>query len=291
MIKKKILILGISGMIGYNFFLFFKNKNNINCYGTLRSYYKKKKFKNIYRKSIFVCKDFNSIVIAINKINPHFILNCVGITKHLDQNINFKEIMKINYHFPLKLSKFCNANKIKFIHLSTDCVFSGSGLKNFYNENSKKTATDNYGISKSKSENLHKNSIIIRTSTVGIEKFSSNGLVNWFLKQKKTCKGYSNAYFTGLPTVVLADMIYKLLKIKPNFSGLINIAGPRISKYHFLKKMNNFRKKRVIITKDNFPVLDRSLNAKKFEKITKIKVQSKFNWHYLIQKMMKFKYD
>lgn len=291
-IKSKFLILGASGLIGYNFFLYYFKKKNIECYGSVRSILKKKKFKNKYKNNIIILKNLNSIKKVINKLKPNVVMNCIGITKHVDKNLSLKKILKINYILPKNLAKFCKVHKIKFVHLSSDCVYSGIKEKNyFYSENSKKDAVDRYGLSKSRSEMLVKPAIVVRTSTVGIEKFSNYGLFNWFKNKKNVCDGFYNAYFTGLPTIVLAEMIYLLLLKAPHYSGLINIAGPRISKYLFLKKVKKSLKKNITILKKGKPILDRSLSSKKFEKLTNVAIQSKFSWNLLIKKMLSFNYD
>ena len=116
-------------------------------------------------------------------------------------------------------------------------------------------------------------------------------MFNWFKNKKNVCDGFYNAYFTGLPTIVLAEMIYLLLLKAPHYSGLINIAGPRISKYLFLKKVKKSLKKNITILKKGKPILDRSLSSKKFEKLTNVAIQSKFSWNLLIKKMLSFNYD
>ena len=99
------------------------------------------------------------------------------------------------------------------------------------------------------------------------------------------------AIFIVLTQMWLAEMIYLLLLKAPHYSGLINIAGPRISKYLFLKKVKKSLKKNITILKKDKPILDRSLSSKKFEKLTNVAIQSKFSWNLLIKKMLSFNYD
>ena len=73
---------------------------------------------------------------------------------------------KINSDLPLFLNKMTEENDIKFIHLSTDCVFSGSTL-DFYVEDSLKDAIDDYAVTKSNGEFISNKNLVIRTSIIG----------------------------------------------------------------------------------------------------------------------------
>ena len=80
------------------------------------------------------------------------------------------------------MARISNKHNAKLIHISTDCVFSGS--KGLYDENSDKDANDFYGKTKSLGELNDMNNLTLRTSTIGHEAFTSFGLLNWFLDQK-----------------------------------------------------------------------------------------------------------
>ena len=70
------------------------------------------------------------------------------------------------------MDKYSKILKYKHIHFSTDCVFDG--IKGNYTELDKTNAKDQYGISKLKSENkIKENTLVIRTSIIGHEKFKS----------------------------------------------------------------------------------------------------------------------
>ena len=61
----------------------------------------------------------------INNECPTHLVNCIGVTK-FNNSYHIKNQTKyINTIFPRKLAKFCFQKKIYFIHISTDCVFSG----------------------------------------------------------------------------------------------------------------------------------------------------------------------
>ena len=90
----------------------------------------------------------------IEKYKPNLVINALGITKHNKNILNLKEAINVNSIFPIELSEYCDKKKIKFIHISTDCVFSG--IHGNYNEKSLKDANDFYGQTKIISENICK---------------------------------------------------------------------------------------------------------------------------------------
>jgi len=53
------------------------------------------------------------------------IINCIGKsnTRWCEDNNNFNEMMHINANLPQVLSDFCKVNSIKFVHISTGCLY------------------------------------------------------------------------------------------------------------------------------------------------------------------------
>ena len=113
-----------------------------------------------------------------------------------------------------------------------------SGLNGNYKEDDVSDAIDLYGKSKYLGEVACKNSVTLRTSIIGHELNTCNGLVDWFLRQQGTCLGYENSIFSGLPTVVLAKII-KNIVIPKKLTGLYHIGSEPISKFNLLKIIDN----------------------------------------------------
>ena len=273
----RILILGSTGVLGSTLNLFLKNKK-LNLFFISRK-------KNL--KSHKYLKDFTNykkLEKIITTIKPEIIINCMGVTKFHNDYGNIKNTKFINTNLPIHLSKFCLKKKIFFLHISTDCVFSGN--KGNYSDTSKKDAKDLYGLSKNKGEIKNKFSSTIRTSFIGPETNSNKSLLNWFLSQKKQVNGYSKAFFSGLTSVELSKIIYEYFIIKKDFyNQIINIGGKKISKYDLLKIVKIiFNKKINIINYSRFKI-DRSLNSSKFRKLSKYKLPT---WLYLIKELKFF---
>ena len=92
--------------------------------------------------------------------------------------------------------------------------------KGNYHEKDYPDSNEIYGVSKFLGEITSDPHLTIRTSIVGHELETSFGLLEWFLSQKGECKGFKQAYFSGVTTLFLGNIIKKIIIEKPNLSGL-----------------------------------------------------------------------
>lgn len=282
--KKKILILGISGMLGNTMFkMFCDNNNYFDVYGTLKNKKKIKYFKN-QKKKIFIGYDvnnFDKISNLITKLKPDYIINCIGSIKQKKYNI--KEYLIINSYFPKKLDFVCNKNKTKLIHFSTDCVFDGKrGNRSEYDQ---PDAKDDYGMSKFLGEINNSNSITLRTSIIGHELNTSYGLLEWFLNSKNKVYGYNNVKFNGVTTVELFNLIKKIILMNKQINGLYHVSASKISKYNLLKLIAKIYKKDIKIVSYKKITIDRSLNSSLINKKINYKPPS---WNEMIKSNYNF---
>ena len=280
---KKILIIGGNGMLGSELVYFFSQKNFYEVYATVRDIKNYEFLKN--------CQVFNKVDVTnkilletvIKKIKPSIVINCIGIIKQNLNKKNLKNIFLLNSIFPRYLSHLSKKYKFRFIHFSTDCIFSGK--KGNYNENDFSDATDSYGVSKFLGEDISGNNLIIRTSIIGHELKSSKSLLEWFLVQKTSVKGYGNAYFSGFTTHELACILQKYVLKNKKLKGLLHLSSKPISKYDLLLLIRKVYNKKIKIIKNKNVVIDRTLDSTKFKKITKFKPRS---WNIMIRDMYKF---
>jgi dTDP-4-dehydrorhamnose reductase len=143
-----------------------------------------------------------------------------------------------------------------------------------------------YGKSKQLGELHYPHTITLRTSTIGHELQSQYGLLDWFLSQKEQCKGYNRAIFSGLPTVIFAQIIRDMVIPDLKLSGLYHVAAKPINKYDLLKLIANVYGKTINITPEDKLVIDRSLNANRFKLATGYIAPE---WPELIELMHKYK--
>ena len=270
MIKKKILVLGINGLLGNRVFFNLSKNKKLNVFGTLRkrknNYFKKK----VYKLLKLDLNKFENIIKIVKKIKPHYIINCIGITNKKINKLNYSEIIKINSLFPHYLDELSIKYNFKLIHISTDCVFAGN--KNFYTENDICDVKDIYGISKFTGEIKGSKSTTFRTSIIGHELHEKNGLVEWFLSKKKVF-GFHNVIYSGLTTNELSKIIEKCI-FKYNLKGLYQISSDPISKFDLLNLINKIYNKKIIIKKNISVKKKLILKSTKFKRKTNIKVSS-----------------
>ena len=142
------------------------------------------------------------------------------------------------------------------------------------------------GLTKSLGEVKNNYTTTIRTSFIGPEKNKSKQLLNWFLKQNYKIKGYNNAFFSGLTSLELSNIIYYyFLKKNIFYNKILNIGGKKISKYKLLFLISKIFKKKIKIIKYSSFKIDRSLNSNKFLKISNYKVKS---WIIMLKQLKKF---
>jgi dTDP-4-dehydrorhamnose reductase len=281
----KVLILGGSGMLGHKAYQVLSKE--FDSYATFRDF-----SKRLYNSGIFdVSKildgidifDFETVKKAIQVIKPNFIINCIGIIKQLPEAYNYKVSIMTNSLFPHLLAEYCDKEGIKFIHISTDCVFSGRNGN--YSEDELSDADDLYGKSKFLGEINYGNTLTLRTSIIGHELFSNISLVNWFIQNKnKKVNGYTNAIYTGFPTFTFCKEIIRAIKYYPNLKGLYNISSEKISKFELLKIINHVYNLNIEIIPYDKYYCDRSLNSLKYRTDTGFKP---YTWEEMITEMYK----
>ena len=221
----KILILGGNGMIGHNFFQSWKNKYEVKVtlkqrlidLQKLKLFSLENSYENINVFNIRFIEDI------FNKFSPNVVVNCIGITKQLADQMNPIPSILINSLFPNQLAKICEKFNSRLILLSTDCIFSGK--KGLYKEKDVSDAQDLYGRSKFLGEVNKKNVLTLRKSSIGLEISSQHGLVEWFLCQTGSIKGYTRAIYSGLTTKELANVVESIIINYPDIYGIYNVAS------------------------------------------------------------------
>ena len=279
----KILILGASGLIGNTALRVLSERKDWEVYGSIRSESAKSLFPMIDNRRLVMNLDvynFYSIINALQEIKPDVLINCIGATKHKKEGNNPVYAIDLNALLPHKLAQICELIDCRFIHISTDCVFSGN--LGFYTELSATDAEDIYGKSKALGEVNYGNTITLRTSTIGHELQTKYGLLDWFLSQNNACKGFGRVVFSGLPTIVFAEIIRDIVLHRPELKGLFNVAAEPINKYDLLQLIAKVYHKKINIIRDDNFVIDRSLDASKFNYATGYAPPT---WQNLIESM------
>jgi dTDP-4-dehydrorhamnose reductase len=221
----KILVLGASGMIGLSVYNHLVKNKNFQVIGTTTNKKAQKIIKSQNKLNNLILFDFlknNKIESLIKTIQPNIIINCVGITKQSAVINNKINTIFLNSMLPNKLSILAFQNNSKLIQISTDCVFSGR--IGSYAESDNPDPIDMYGRTKLIGETIDNNSLTLRTSLVGHELLTQNGLLEWFLSQKHECVGFKNAFFSGFTTIAFAKILETILVNKHELQGLYHLS-------------------------------------------------------------------
>lgn len=279
----KILILGASGMLGHKLIQGLSTDYKVS--GTIRrdsNVYKKFPiFEKIHLVGNIDAYNISTIHVTIQKIEPDVVINCIGIVKQLPEANDPVKSLTINSLFPHQLQQLCKENNIRFIHYSTDCVFSGT--KGNYSETDFPDADDLYGRSKLLGEVTGPGCLTLRTSLIGRELESSHGLIEWFISQNgKSVIGYKNATFNGLTTNAHAQILKKIITKYSKLEGLYHLSADPISKYDLLTLVKEKYQLNLNLEPDYNEVGDRSLNSSKFRSATKIIIPC---WPEMIDEM------
>ena len=169
----------------------------------------------------------------------HIVINCMGIipqSKNVNDTSNFS-YFRINSIFPNLLATACDKLCVRYIHITTDCVFSGN--RGMYSETDNHDETNNYGVSKSLGE-LGINATVIRTSIIGEEMKNKYSLLEWVRSYTNTeINGYTNHYWNGVTCLQLSKIVANMILYKQYWIGVRHIFSPSpVSKYDLVCMIN-----------------------------------------------------
>ena len=281
----KVMILGANGMLGHKLYETLMRTTDV--MGTIKGNFSEIEKYGFYTESHILPKinvlDIATITAVIKQNKPDVLLNCVGIIKQLKETKDVMLNIQINSLLPHQLFQMCHSTGIRFIHISTDCVFSGN--KGGYKEDDTSDAEDIYGKTKYLGEVNEDGALTIRTSIVGRELSSSNGLGEWLISNKGgEVRGFTNAIFTGFPTIHFANIINDIIINYPHLSGLYHVSSEPISKYKLLTMINDQMNLNINVLKYQDRYCDRSLDSSLFRNITHFKP---LTWEQMIVEFTK----
>lgn len=222
---KKVVVLGSQGMAGHIMAEVLDRTGEFEIFGVARR-------GGRYVDALIDVTDTNVLKAYLERIEPDYVINCVGALVSQSQNDPATAIL-LNSFLPHFLSKQGELFGYKLIHISTDCVFSGKDGQ--YAENSFRDGDDYYARSKALGEVINEKDLTIRTSIIGPElKENGTGLLDWFFKQDSAINGYTQAYWSGVTTLELAKATAAF--IKQDITGLYQLCpAEKISKFELLK--------------------------------------------------------
>jgi len=267
--KKRLLILGGTGMLGHALFRQYSSRDDLDVYATIRSAEGAGKWLTAkFRAKVQTGVDalnIDSVANAIAAVKPDVLINCIGL-KESTAGGEVHSLISINALLPHQLAHLCKEKAVRMIHISTDGVFDGE--KGMYNERDSVNISEVYGMTKYLGEVSEAHCVTLRTSIIGHELKERNGLVEWFLRQNGSVRGFTRAIYSGFPTVELARIISDYVIPREDLSGLYHVSSEPISKYDLLRLIADEYGKQIEIERCDDLVLDRSLDSSAFRSKT-----------------------
>lgn len=266
----KVAVLGVTGMLGSTLFRLLSREGNLTVVGTARSAGAKRYFAEPLRANVMPsveAGDPDALASFFQAVRPNVVINAIGLVKQLAQSKDPLIALPINAILPHRLVRLSDLVGARLIHVSTDCVFSGR--KGGYTETDLPDAEDLYGRSKLLGEVDYPNAVTLRTSIIGRELATQNGLVDWFLAQEGSVSGYTNAIFSGLTTDELTRVILRHVLPNPDLRGIYHVSVAPIDKCSLLRLVRNEYGLDTSIEPDGGLAIDRSLNSARFRAATK----------------------
>jgi dTDP-4-dehydrorhamnose reductase len=248
--KKKLFILGIGGLTGYN--LVKLAKNDFEIYGSY----------NLRNPSFDFVEEFKLDVVDIPrvkeillKIKPDAVVNACAINS-VDYCENHQdEAKKINIDFVKQLREITKSLGTKLVHLSTDSVFDGK-KKSPYKEDDAPKPINYYGYTKMIGEKLvleNKNNLIVRASVLygwlpkilshlASSSMKPTNFGQWLinkLNSNEKIRIVTDEYSSPILADDFARSILHL--VSSNHSGIFHSAPPiQITRYDFCIKLAEF---------------------------------------------------
>jgi len=221
----KIYILGKNGMLGKYVYTYFKHQN-YDVVGLTREDLDAEQITD------------NNIDVYLKAGKGDVVFNCIGTIKPQVDKLGTLSALKVNAVFPHILNNFCKNKGIKLLHITTDCVFSGSGGD--YTELSPHDCTDVYGKTKSLGE-FSEYGMVVRTSIIGEELGASRSLIEWIKSMKdKDANGFTNHSWNGVTCLQVAKLFEQILTDNVSWEGVRHFHSPTsVTKYELLKMVSD----------------------------------------------------
>jgi dTDP-4-dehydrorhamnose reductase len=184
------------------------------------------------------------------------VVNAVGILIG-DADRDRPRTVMLNSCMPRQLAHMLARTSTQMIHLSTDCVFSGTTGP--YTEDSPPDAETFYGRSKELGEVINDKDLTFRQSIIGPDLAPDGaGLFAWFSRQQGPVRGYRGVRWNGVTSLELARCIEAA--IGQGLTGLHHVTPPGpITKHDLLTMIGETFGWPITVEPVDEPVNDKTL--------------------------------
>lgn len=283
--RKRVAILGATGMLGSSVYKVLKDKCDLIL--TARSQQQFDLLEKVHggtsghKKLIFNAVNHAipseyMVQELVRRMGGYFevdlVINCIGVLNKFSSGgtPTAREYFMINTELPINLSKAFGA---RLIHPSTDCVFDGTAAP--YTESSPPAPSYGlYGYAKLFADEVVKErSQVFRCCLIGEELCEDSfQMFTWF-KRQKSVGGYTNWIITPITGVEFGNVCWRILaediKIAPN---LLHLAMPAISKYAILHQYKELNALDIELVPDGSVQVDKTLHTEYPEELAKLQI-------------------
>ena len=233
--KQRMLITGISGLLGNSFAVYFKNKYEI--VGLYQS--NRVEINGIFTERIDIT-DVDKLKRAVRKFNPDILIHCASLTNVEKCEQERQKTYDVNVIGTKNVVNTIKNKDVCLVYISSDSVYSGAKGDNV--ESDKVSPQNYYGETKYQGELevlKHRNAIVLRTNIFGWNIQDKKSLGEWIigeLKAKRKINGFKDAFFSSIYTFELARIID--ISIKKKLTGVYNCgSSDSCSKFEFAKRI------------------------------------------------------
>lgn len=231
MVKKKLLITGISGLLGSN--LAYCLRNQYEILGIYNSY--KIAIDGVKVRQCDLCQKVD-VKYIVEDFSPEIIVHAAAQAnvEICEEDSNFTD--KINVMATKNIVEILHGTDVKLIYISSDLVYDG--VKGDFSEEDLIGPLNKYAESKVAAERevlKNSNAIVFRTNFFGWNIQKRESLGEWVinaLRSNRKIKGFIDAKFSSIYTFDLAQILDRT--ILKNLSGVYNLGSrTSVSKYDF----------------------------------------------------------
>lgn len=235
--KKKILITGVSGLLGCNLAWYFrKNHTVLGVYGQHRV-----EIEGVHTVGADLTRP-GAIRSIVKEFKPDVIIHCAAITEIDKCEHDRKLAESVNTGAVRYVVRALRGSKTKLVHISTDAVYDG--IKGNHKETDRVRPLSFYAETKCRAEKealKHKNVLIVRTSFYGWnliarDKKSLGEVILENLRAQKRFPGFTDVHTGLIYTFDLAKLLDRALG--KNLKGIYNfVCSSSLTKYDFAVKI------------------------------------------------------
>ncbi len=233
--KKRMLITGVSGLLGSNLAFFFKDHYDV--VGVFHEH--AVAMEGVVMARADLCSSA-AVKALIVRHDPDIVIHCAAQANVDACEDDPKAAQRQNVRMTEHIVQALGGKRTKLVFISTDLVYGTSSRP--HKEDEPLSPCNEYGRTKVLAEKAvlkRKNSLVLRTNFFGWSVGEKKSLGEWViesLSRNDPIRGFTDVHFSALYTFDLANILDQCLK--QNVSGVYNLgARTSLSKYTFLEKI------------------------------------------------------